>query len=215
VTAQDNYNYQNDKSFLPFDVPQVLNILNSYTLPFGKGKRFFNTDNAVANLLIRDWTLSSIHQYRSGGLILVQAPANTLGTGVLFTGFKAANVGSGPIRTNVDRSSLDPNNPASVWLNAGAFSTPGQFQLGNAAHYYNDFRNPPVLVDNISVQKRMRFPVGGDRTVDLLYRADAFNAFNRTSFGGINGIIGNPNFGRPAGPQVGARVITMGLRLEF
>lgn len=215
VAAQDNYNYQDDKSFMPFDLPHVFNILNSYTLPFGRGKKFFNTDNVLANLLIRDWTISSIHQYRSGGLILVQAPANTLGTGVLFTNFKKANVGTGPIRTDVDRTSLDPNNPGSVWLNPSAFTIPGQYELGNAAHYYNDFRNPPVLVDNIAVQKRMRFPVGGDRTVDLLYRADAFNVFNRTNFGNINGVIGNPNFGRPAGPQQNPRLITMGVRLEF
>ena len=32
---------------------------------------------------------------------------------------------------------------------------------------------------------------------------------------GIVGTIGNPNFGRPQGPQVGARIITMGLRLDF
>ena len=61
----------------------------------------------------------------------------------------------------------------------------------------------------------MKFPVGGDRTVDVLYRADAFNLFNRTNFGGINGTIGNVNFGRPSAPQVGARLITMGVRVEF
>ena len=49
----------------------------------------------------------------------------------------------------------------------------------------------------------------------LTYRADGFNIFNRTSFGGVNGTVGNANFGRPTAPQVGARLITMGLRLEF
>ena len=47
------------------------------------------------------------------------------------------------------------------------------------------------------------------------YRADAFNIFNRTSFGGTNGTIGNANFGRVQSAQNGPRVITMGLRLEF
>ena len=49
----------------------------------------------------------------------------------------------------------------------------------------------------------------------LTYRADIFNPFNRTDFGGINGIVGNPNFGRPTGAQLGPRNITMGLRAEF
>ena len=34
-------------------------------------------------------------------------------------------------------------------------------------------------------------------------------------FGGVNGTVGNAAFGRPSGPQNGARLITMGLRLEF
>lgn len=215
VASQDNYNFRDDKSFMPFDLPHVFNLLNSYTLPFGKGRKFINTDNVFTNLLVSNWTISSIQQYRSGGLILVQAPSNTLGTGVLFTQFKKANVGTGPIQTGIDRGSLDPNNPSTLWLNASAFAAPGQYELGNAAHYYNDFRNPPLLIDNLALQKRMKFPVGGDRTVDLLYRADAFNLFNRTNFGGINGLIGSPNFGRPSGPQQGSRLITMGVRLEF
>ena len=49
----------------------------------------------------------------------------------------------------------------------------------------------------------------------LSYRADAFNIFNRTSFGGVNGTIGHANFGRPTAMQNGPRVITMGLRMVF
>ena len=38
IAAQDNYNYNDDKSFMPFDLPHVFNLLNTYTLPFGRGK---------------------------------------------------------------------------------------------------------------------------------------------------------------------------------
>jgi hypothetical protein len=215
VAAQDNYNYDEMKSFLPFDLPHVFNFLNTYTLPLGRGKKFLNTDNFLTNLLVSNWTISAVQQYRSGGLLLVQAPANTIGTGVLFSQFKKANVGAGPIRTGIDRTTLDPNNSATRWFNAAAFGAAGQYELGNASQYYSAFRNPPVFDERLSLSKRMRFPIHGDRTVDLTYRADAFNPFNRTNFGGIVGTIGNANFGRPTGPQVGARLITMGLRLDF
>ncbi len=215
VAAQDNYNYKEMKSFSPFHTPHVLNILNSYDLPFGRGKKFVNTDKFAANLLVSNWTISSLQQYKSGALILVQAPSNTIGTGVLFTQFKKANVGTGPILTGIDRTTLDPNNPATRWFNAAAFTVPGQFELGNASQYFGDFRNPPIMTENLSIQKRMQFPIHGDRTIDLIYRADAFNLFNRTNFGGIVGTIGNPNFGRPTGPQDGPRLITMGVRLDF
>jgi hypothetical protein len=215
VAAQDNYNYNEMKSYLPFDLTHVFNILNSYSLPLGRGKKFLNRDGFLANLLVANWTISAIQQYRSGGLILVQAPANTIGTGVLFTQFKKARVGTGPIRTGIDRTTLDPNNPSTRWLNAAAFTTPGQFELGDAAQYYGAFRNPPVFIENFSIGKTMKFPVRGDRAIDLTYRADAFNMFNRTNFGGVVGAVGNANFGRPTGPQVGARIITMGVTLGF
>jgi hypothetical protein len=55
--------------------------------------------------------------------------------------------------------------------------------------------------------------------VRFIYRADAFNIFNRTSFGSgtsaINYTIGNANFGRVTNVGNGPRVITMGLRMEF
>ena len=132
-----------------------------------------------------------------------------------FTQFKKANVGTGPIQTGIDRTTLDPNNPSTRWLNAAAFTTPGQFELGNASQYFTDFRNPPVFTENLSISKRMKFPVHADRTVDLIYRADACNVGNRTNFGGIINAIGNANFGRPTGPQIGARIITMGVRRDF
>ncbi len=208
VAAQDNYNYNEMKSYQPFDLPHVFNALLSYDLPIGKGKKYLKSDKFVSNLVFGGWNISGIARYQSGPLIEVQAPANTLGTGVLFTC-------SGPIRTGIDRTTLDPNNPSTRWFNAAAFTIPGQYELGSAATFYGDFRNPPVLDERIAIQKRMKFPVREDRSVDLIYRVDAFNVFNRTSFGNIVGVIGNPNFGRPTGPQTGARLITMGLRLDF
>ncbi len=216
VQAQDNYNLGDMKSYLPFDQTHVLNILTSFELPFGRGKKFLN-GSRLLDFFVGNWILSGAQKYYSGALIQVSAP-NTIGNGVLFTRFKKANLTGNPIRTGVSRTDLDPDNPSIRWFNSGAnapFATPGQYSLGNAAMYYGDFRQPPVLTENVSIQKRMRFPISGDRTIDLVYRADAFNLFNRTSFGGVNGVVGNANFGRPSGPQQGPRLITMGLRLDF
>ncbi len=214
VGAQDAYNPEDMKAISPFDQPHVINILNTFTLPFGKGRKFLNSGNFVTNLLVADWSISSIQNYRSGAPIQISAP-NTLANGVLFSRFKKANRGSGPILTGIDRTTLDPNDPTKRYFNINAFTIPGQFALGTSSSYLRDFRQPPVFEENISIAKRLKFPVYGDRTVNMTLRADAFNAFNRTNFGGVNGVIGNPNFGRTTGPQNGARIITMGLRAEF
>ena len=134
VAAQDNYNYNEMKSYQPFDLPHVFNFLLSYDLPFGKGKKFLKSNNFVSNLVFGGWNISGIARYQSGPLLEVQAPANTLGTGVLFTFFKKANVGTGPIRTGIDRTTLDPNDPSTRWFNTAAFTTPGNYDLGNVRH---------------------------------------------------------------------------------
>jgi hypothetical protein len=214
VGAQDAYNTDDMKAISPFDQPHVLSILNSLDLPFGKGRKFLRSDNFVVNLLVGGWTIAAVQNYRSGAPIQIAAP-NTLANGVLFSRFKKANPGTDPIRTGIDRTTLDPNNPATRWFGQNAFSLPGQFELGSVATYLREFRQPPVLEDNISIVKRVRFAVSAERAFDLVLRADAFNAFNRTNFGGITTAVGNVNFGKPTGPQQTARIITMGMRLEF
>ncbi|MFN8940215.1 MAG: hypothetical protein ACK5ZJ_10785, partial [Acidobacteriota bacterium] len=106
-------------------------------------------------------------------------------------------------------------NPNVRWFNAGDFSAAAPFTLGNAALYYGDFRQPAIAFENIGVSKQTVLWDNDKNPVILSYRADAFNLFNRTRFGGVNGVVGNAAFGRPTGPQVGARAITRGLRLTF
>ncbi len=137
-----------------------------------------------------------------------------MGSGVLFSRRTKANITGHAIRTGVDRTSLDPNNPGIRWFNHGAnspFVQPLQFSLGDAALYYGDFRQPPIFQENVTIIKKFMFR----ESTMLEYRANFFNLFNRTNFGGVNGTVGNANFGRPTGAQLGPRVITMGLRLWF
>jgi hypothetical protein len=214
ATPQDFYNLNDSKSYSHFDVPHVLNILSTFDLPFGRGHRFLNTRNPVISRLVGGWTIAGAQQYRKGTLIWLNSPGNPLGSGVLFSPVTKATLGSGDIRTGFDRKSLDPNDPNARFFNPGAFVQTPAFSLGNAAFYYNDFRQPAVFTENMSIIKRTTLFERGDSPVMLTYRADAFNLFNRTNFG-VNGVVGNPAFGRATGPQQGPRIITMGLRLEF
>jgi hypothetical protein len=215
ATPQDFYNIPDSKSFVNMDIPHVFNLLVSYDLPFGKGKKFLGNANTLTNALVGGWTIASADVYRKGTLIWLTTPGNPLGNGVLFSAVTKANVGTGSIRTGIDRTSLDPNNPSTRWFNAAAFTAPTAYTLGNAAFYYNDFRQPAVFTENLSISKRTTLWRNDKNPVVLVYRADAFNAFNRTCFGGVVGTLGNANFGRPTAPQNGARLITMGIRLDF
>lgn len=229
TTPQNNYNLSDTKSLLPFDQPHMVNILNSFDLPLGRGKKFLGSSNRAVDTIIGGWSLGVINRYASGGPIDIVAP-NTLNAGTLFTQYKKANLSGVQIRTGIDRTNLDPNNPAARWFSctpeaiagqtnrfqcaAGStpFSIPGEFEFGSASQFMTAFRQPPVFTENVSIVKR--FNLTGDGRVKFIYRADIFNLFNRTNFG-VNGTIGNADFGRATGPQQGARIITMGGRLEF
>jgi hypothetical protein len=227
--AQNNYDLSDTKSLLPFDQPHVLNVLNSVDLPFGRGRKFLGASNRAVDAVIGGWTVGFIGRYVTAGPIDVVAP-NTLNVGTLFTQYKKANLSGVPIRTGIDRKTLDPNNPSVRWFgctpeavagqtgrfqcaaNSTPFSIPGEFEFGSAAQFIGAFRNPPIFTENISIVKQ--FNLKGDGRVRFIYRADIFNLFNRTNFG-VNGTIGNADFGKATGPQQGARIITMGGRLEF
>jgi hypothetical protein len=214
VYPQDMYNLNQGKSYLPFDQPNVFNFLSTYDLPFGTGRHFLTGANRLLNAVVGNWTIADTHQYRSGALIALTC-TNTLGNGVLFTDARMCNQNGGAILTGQARTSLNPNDPASLYFNAAAFSVPGQFAFGTSSQYNSKFRQPPVLVDNAALIKQLYlWPSGDGSKVRLQLRADAFNPFNRTNFG-VNGTVGNPNFGRATGPQYGPRLITMGLRLYF
>ena len=229
VTPQNNYDLSDTKSLLPFDQPHMVNILNSFDLPFGRGKKFFNSSNRAMDILVGGWNIGLINRYASGGPLDIAAP-NTLNVGTLFTQYKKANLTGVQIRTGIDRTSLDPNNPSARWFsctpeavagrpgqfqcaaNSTPFSIPGEFEFGKASQFIGAFRQTPVFTENISIVKK--FNLMGDGRVKFIYRADIFNLFNRTNFG-VNGAIGNADFGKATGPQQGARIITMGGRLEF
>ncbi|MBL0155609.1 MAG: hypothetical protein IPP47_00650 [Bryobacterales bacterium] len=215
ATPQDYNNVADSKSFMNMDIPHVFNIMLAYDMPFGKGKKWLSNSNGFVNAFVGGWTIASVDVYRKGTLIWLTTPGNPLGNGVLFSPATKANHGTGPIRTGIDRTTLDPNNPTTRWFNAAAFTPATSYKLGSAAFYHDDFRQPAVFTENLSIVKRTTLFANDRNPVVLTYRADGFNIFNRTNFGGVVGTIGNANFGRPTAVQVGARAITMGLRLEF
>ncbi len=213
VQTQDAYNLKDAKTYLNMDIPNFVNIIASYQLPFGKGKKFFSSAGRAMDLVIGGWSIASTQQYRSGTLIQVVSATNQLAS-TTFAPLQKATATGNAIRSGVSSGDLDPDNPNIRWFNYGSsapYTNTPAYTLGAASIYNTNFRNPWFRQENLSISKT--FAIW--ESVRFIYRADAFNIFNRTSFGGTNGTIGNANFGRVQSAQNGPRVITMGLRLEF
>jgi hypothetical protein len=227
---QDPENRADNKTFANADLPNMVNFTASYLLPFGRGKKFLGSSNSVVNKVVSGWTIAGVGQYRSGTLIAISSPTNNLGT-YLGWQFTKADYTGAPIKTNVATNTLDPNNPSIRWFTTttsaaaitasnptGATGSASFVQapigtLGNSSLYNNQFRNPWVRNENLSLNKLIG--IWNEGKVSLRYTLYVQNPFQRTDFGGITSGITSTSFGRPTGVQDGARVMSMGLRLYF
>lgn len=207
IAVQDQYNLGNEKSFQRFDIPQTVNLVYTWDLPFGK------SGSTLVKKLTSGWTIAGLHQYRSGTLLQPTVP-NTLAAS-LFNPVLRANLSGSAIRTGTNRTDLDPDNPAVRWFDRGAFTLPGPLQFGTAAAFLNDLRTPPILSESLSLVKRTVLFTRADQPIDLELRADASNILNRTLFGGINVNLTDPNFGRATAVQVGPRFMQLGIKVNF
>jgi hypothetical protein len=186
IQTADSYNLNDAKTLNPLSFPRVLNIVQTYKLPFGKGQKYLSRASRGLDLLVGGWQFAGAQQYRSGSLIQVVTSGNPNGSGVLFTPLTKAVLTGNAFRTNVSATDLDPNNPNVRWFNYGAnapFKAASAYTMGNAAIYYDNFRNPWFRNENISLIKNL--PIW--ESVHVQYRADAINAFNRTDFGEWHG----------------------------
>jgi hypothetical protein len=206
IAMQDQYNMGVEKSFQRFDIPHTLNLFYTWDLPWGKNR------SKLIRMVAGGWTIAGLQQYRSGTLLQPTFP-NGLAA-YLFNPVLRANLTGTAIRTGVDRTTLDPDNPNVRWFDRAAFSLPGTLQFGSAAAFLNEMRTPPVYQESLSLVKRILVRTG-DQPFDIELRADASNVFNRTLFGGINVNLTDPNFGRPTAVQIGPRFIQMGLKVNF
>ncbi len=211
--SQDSYNLKADKGLQIEDMPHVINVLMSYRLPVGRGQRFLGNTNPVVNHVLGNWTFAMDGQYRSGALLQELNPTSSLQSELFSTLTKVTSTGL-PVKSGQATNSLDPGMPTATVFNQltkAPYVQTAAFKLGTASYYNNQVRAPWIRTENMSLNKQFKIW----ESVLLNYSINVFNPFNRTDFGGIVSTITANNYGHPTAAQVGARVITMGARLEF
>jgi hypothetical protein len=202
-SGQTHFNRRLEKAVATTDVPHVFAMSWSYELPFGPGKPMLNRKGVIGQAL-GGWILTGIHQYAAGVPILLTAN-NTL---PLFNQtLRPDAVAGADRRTSV--TDFDPNRD--LWINRDAFRTPAPFTFGSSARAYTDLRAPNFLNENFGLLKRLTFA----ERLTVTFRAELFNAFNRTVFGAPQANVSNAQFGRITGQANTPRQGQMALRLEF
>jgi hypothetical protein len=189
-------------------IPHFLKLTWIYELPIGPGKRI--DVGGVLGQIVGGWTLTGIHNYRSGGTLSI-FDSRINGAGFPFRPDVVAGVD--PII--YDGSALDLAR-GTPYLNPAAFAVQPLSSQGiptrlGTAPAILDVRGPAFYSEDFGLLKRVN--AGAARSVE--FRADFINVLNRSGLGGPNTDVSSPNFGRIFGVGIGARRIQLSLRATF
>jgi Carboxypeptidase regulatory-like domain len=198
---QDWDNLRAEWAVASFDTPQYFAFNGIYELPFGKGKRFVNS-NRVANLFIGGWQLNGITSLISGTPQEVFTASNTLFN---YGGSQRAN-------WNGQNPSLNGkiSNRLNEYFDVSDFSQPAPFTYGNSPRMLANLRSPGFIDTDLSGIKK--FPIY--ERISAEFRAEAFNLFNHPTFGppdttlgdGTTGII-NSQVNLPRQIQIALKIL--------
>jgi hypothetical protein len=208
----DYYNLRLEKSLGDFDRPHSVKALVSYELPVGRGKALAGGAGRLVNALIGGWSASAILNYFSG------APLGYTGSSPLASvwngGTNRANVAPGELKAaDFDKSRFELStlsSPSNRYLDKTKFSDPPQLTLGNGAPVYAQTRTFGTINEDLALRKVARL----GESWRLQFRAEALNAFNRSTLGGITTSVTNSQFGQVTSIS-GNRQMQLGLRLDF
>jgi hypothetical protein len=210
------YNPKAEKSYSNFDQPQVVKVAYTYELPFGKGKPFLNS-NRVVDAVAGGWQIGNVDTYATGTPLFVYENNWTSG---IFAGEATSNdLGDGlHARPNVVPS-ISPKSyhggnfifGQTRMINPAAFTYAPSYTFGNAPRMLGSVRNFATRNEDISASKQI--PLGTER-IKFVFRFDAFNAFNRTTFGSFDNVVGDANFG-VATAASGNRTMQGNFRITF
>ncbi len=204
VALRDNYNYSLNKALATYDVPSRFVSAANYELPFGPNKSWMRS-NGITGKLVGGWQVNAIMSYQSGEPLLVSA-ANTL---PLFNSVNLPNVVPG-VTPRLSNEGFDP--AKNLALDINAFAIPAAYTFGNASSVLPNARAFPFYNENLGIIKRT--PI--TESVNLEFRFEMFNGFNRVRFGNPASNVSDPvNFGKVTSQSNTPRQGQFALKLNF
>lgn len=174
-----------EKQRIVNDITHVFKANGVYELPFGRGKRFLNGSN-FAGRFFGGWSLNGIMRLQSGEPISIVSARGTLnragrsGKNAAISTLTASQLQAltGRFKDSQGRPIMfDPSLLASNGrANPQIFQNPGAGQLGTLQ--LTPVSGPWFFNVDMSVIKRTAIR----ENLNLEFRAEAFNLFNRTNF---------------------------------
>jgi len=204
---QNNNNLRAERAISTLDRSQRLVISEVWELPFGKGRRFANSAPALANLVIGGWQLNCVATFQTGQVLAISSATNTTNS---LGGRQRPN--SAGKSAKLSHESVD--SMLSRYFDTSVFTQPPPFTFGNLGRTLPDVRGPGVNNFDISMVKG--FPVR--ERLNVQFRGEFFNAWNRTEFANPGTSYGTAQFGVISGVSNSAnpaRQVQLALKLVF
>ena len=201
---QDNNRLDLERAVSSFDVPHRLIVSYVVDFPFGQGKRFLAGVNRAVDRVIGGWGLNGVSTFQSGypiGLTTASNLTNSLGGGSRPNYVGGCNyLVSGSAQSRING-----------WFNTACFAAPPSFTFGNTARALSNLRGPGVNNFDFALFKTTRIT----ERVDLQFRTEVFNLFNRVQFQIPNTTVGVAQFGVISLQANNPRLVQLALRLKF
>lgn len=203
---QNVYDLRGEKSLSSFDSRRRLVLSYVVDLPFGKGHRFLSGLSGITDKLISGWGLNGVSTFQDGFPLGLTATPNVTG---FNTGLRPNVVAGcekaieGPAQARLGR-----------WFNTGCFSVPAPYTFGSESRTDPDLRGHGIANFNFAIFKRTYIKEG----MNLEFRAEAFNLFNRVQFGKPDQVLNtaaNTTFGQVTTQANDPRLLQLALRFSF
>jgi hypothetical protein len=207
---QDWNNLAGERSLSSQDISQRLVISYVLDLPFGRGKRFASDYTGVKNGIVSGWGVDGTTTFQKGFPVKISS-----GSGNSLT---ALSLGTGTLRPNVVpgcHKSLPGGATRKIgeWFNKNCFAPAPAWGFGDESRVDATLRQDGVNNFDFAVFKRTYF--GPEDRMNIEFRTEFFNLFNRPQFGPPNGTFGAGTFAVVNNTVNLPRLIQFGLRFSF
>ena len=174
-----------------YDQPLADTLSVVYDLPYGHGRRFGGSSNAVVNGVLGGWQLTLINTMTSGLPVNINyslaSSSGLYGTDLVtyrpsrIFGVASRNAGSARVKT-----ATSVNN----YFNSAAYALPTTYPYGNTSR--NSERSNAFYQADLGVHKAFRL---WSEASNFDFRAEAFNVLNKVNYAGPNSTFGSSTFG--------------------
>jgi hypothetical protein len=193
---QDAYNLRAQYGPSSSNSPRRLVFSTNYDLPFGKGHKLLST--GIGSYVLGGWQTSVIWTAQDGTPFTLRLSQDN------------ANVGNTNWPNRVCNGRLE-SPTVQRWYDPGCFAAPAQYQFGNAGR--NILYGPGT--DNVDFALHRFFPIPVREGMQLEFRGEFYNVFNRTQLGMPEVNLGLPQTAQITTTAAPNRQIQLGLKLHW